>query len=102
MPKFKIYRIQGDSMSPSIEDNSFLLITSPIKNKRINKLFIFKHKLYGKLIKKLVKVDSSNLFWFTGENCHSIKKDQIGPINEDQILGQIVLSISKSSFKIHL
>ena len=102
MFKLKIYRIQGDSMSPSIEDNSFLLIKSPIKKKKINKLFIFKHKLYGKLIKRLVKVDSSNLFWFMGENYHSLKKNQIGPINEDQILGQIVLSISRSSFKLHL
>ncbi len=89
-------------MSPSIEDNSFLLIKSPIKKKKINKLFIFNHKLYGKLIKRLVEVDSSNSFWFMGENSHSIKKDQIGPIKENQILGQIVLSISKSSFKLHL
>ena len=89
-------------MSPSIDNNSFLLIKSPIKNKKINKLFIFQHRIYGKLIKKLVKIDSSNEFWFAGESSFSIKKEQIGPINEHQILGQIVLSISRSSLKLHL
>ena len=89
-------------MSPTIEHNSFLLVKSHIQKKKINKLFIFKHKLYGELVKRLVKVDPSNSFWFMGENSNSINKDQIGPINETQILGQIVLSISRSSFRFHL
>ena len=89
-------------MSPSIENKAFLLIKSPIIKKKINKLFIFKHKQYGKLIKRLVSVDSSNSYWFMGENSHSIKKDQIGPVSEHQILGQIVISISRYSFKLHL
>ena len=99
--KFFIYKIEGDSMSPSIENNSFVLIKSS-KEKRINKFFVFKHQVYGKLIKKLVKIDSSNHFWFKGEHQSSISKTQVGPIKEYNILGQIVFSISKSSIKFHL
>ena len=88
-------------MSPSIENNSFVLMKS-FKEKKINKFFVFKHQIYGKLIKKLVKIDVSNHFWFEGEHQSSISKTQIGPIKEYNVLGQIVFSISKSSIKFHL
>ena len=98
--KFSIYKIEGDSMSPSLNNNTFVL-TKPYK-KKINKFFIFQHEIYGNLVKKLVKIDSSNNFWFEGEHQSSISKTQIGPIKENNILGQIVFSISKSSIKFHL
>ena len=99
--KFFIYKIEGDSMSPSIENNSFILMKS-FKEKKINKFFVFKHQIYGKLIKKLVNIDSSNHFWFEGENQSSISKKKVGPIKECDIEGQIIVSISKSSLKFHL
>ena len=99
--KFCIYKIEGDSMSPSIDNNSFVLIKS-FKKKKVNKFFIFKHSIYGNLIKKLVKIDSSNHFWFEGENQNSISKTQMGPVKECDILGQIIFSISNSSIKFHL
>ena len=88
-------------MSPSLDNNTFVLI-KPFKKKKINKFFIFQHGNYGKLVKKLVKIDSSNHFWFEGEHQSSISKTQIGPVKENNILGQIVFSISKSSIKFHL
>ncbi len=88
-------------MSPSLDKNSFVLIKS-IRKKKINKFFIFKHKIYGRLVKKLVRIDSLNYFWFEGEHQSSISKEQVGPIKECDILGQIIFSISKSSIKFHL
>ena len=88
-------------MSPSLDKNSFVLI-KPIRKKKINKFFIFKHKVYGRLVKKLVRIDSLNYFWFEGEHQSSISKEQVGPIKECDILGQIIFSISKSSIKFHL
>ena len=88
-------------MSPSLNKNTFVLI-KPFKKKKINKFFIFQHETLGKLVKKLVTIDSSNHFWFEGENRSSISKTQVGPIKECNILGQIVFSISKSSIKFHL
>ena len=88
-------------MSPSIDKDSFVLVKS-LKKKKVNRFFIFKHKIYGRLVKKLVKIDSSNNFWFEGEHQSSISKKQVGPIKERDILGQIIFSISKSSIKFHL
>ena len=99
--KFFIYKIEGNSMSPSIENDSFVLMKS-FKEKKINKFFVIKHQIYGKLIKKLVKLDSSNHFWFEGVHRSSISQKQVGPIKECDIEGQIIFSISKSSLKFHL
>ena len=88
-------------MSPSFNKNTFVVIKS-LKKKKINKFFIFQHETYGKLVKKLVKIDPSDHFWFEGEHQSSISKTQVGPIKEYNILGQIVFSISKSSIKFHL
>ena len=87
-------------MSPSLNNNTFVL-TKPYK-KKINTFFIFQHENLCKFVKNLLKIDSSNYFWFEGENQSSISKTQVGPIKECNILGQIVFSISKSSIKFHL
>ncbi len=89
-------------MSPNISDDSFI-ITKPFSNIRNkNKLLIFKHKVYGKLVKRLNNIDSSNFFWFKGDSYTSISMDDIGPIKREQIIGEIIFSISKSSMKFYL
>ena len=50
--KFSIYKIEGDSMSPSLNKNTFVLI-KPFKKKKINKFLIFQHENYGNLVKAL-------------------------------------------------
>ena len=88
-------------MSPSIEKNSFVLIKY-FKEKKLNKFFVFRHQIYGKLIKKLIKIDSLNYFWFEGQNQSSISQKQVGPIKECDVEGQVIVSISKSSLKFYL
>ena len=95
-----IFKIQGDSMSPNISDDSFI-ITKPFSNIRNkNKLLIFKHKVYGKLVKRLNNIDSSNFFWFKGDSYTSISMDDIGPIKREQIIGEIILCCVKVYEKI--
>ena len=54
------------------------------------------------MLKKLIKIDCSNHFWFEGQHQSSISQKQIGPIKECDVEGQIIVSISKSSLKFHL
>ena len=89
-------------MSPSIENDSFVLVKNINKNFKLNKIFILKHPVYGMLAKMLVEIDPLKIFWFKGLNFTSISKKEIGPIKEEHVLGQIVLSFSKSKFKFHL
>ena len=86
-------------MDPLLHSDSYILT---VKNKpELKKFFVICHKKYGKLVKKLVKIDNKENFWFKGEDNSSISTEKIGPINIDQILGKVVLSVSKDALKFH-
>ena len=86
-------------MDPLLNPDSYILT---IKNRpELKKIFVISHKKYGKLIKKLVKIDNEENFWFKGENNSSISTEKIGPIKLNQILGKVVLSVSKDTLKFH-
>ena len=87
-------------MSPSIPGSSYVVIKST-KRFTIKRFFVLNHPHYGKLIKKLVKIDSKNMFWFQGECPQSVSMNEIGPIKKDQVIGKVVLLISKKSFKLY-
>jgi len=86
-------------MDPLLHSDSYIL-TINIKPE-LKKFFVISHKKYGRLVKKLVKIDNKENFWFKGENNSSISTEKIGPINLNQILGKVVLSVSKDSLKFH-
>ena len=86
-------------MSDTIEDNSYIL-TKPVKKIRIDSSFVFKHKFYGLLIKRLVKIDSDKNFWFQGNAKESLSTEKIGPIKKKDIIGKVFLNISSRKTKI--
>tara|TARA_X000001036_G_C20554602_1_gene755809 strand:+ start:503 stop:811 length:309 start_codon:yes stop_codon:yes gene_type:complete len=98
--KFSLFKVEGDSMSPSIPRSSFVVIKST-EMLKIQNFFVFNHSHYGKLIKKLVRIDSKNMLWFEGEFKQSISVNDIGPIKKDQVIGKVILSVSKKSFKFY-
>ena len=89
-------------MSPSIDCDSFVITKSVRSIYTINQLFVFKHSVYGNLVKKLINIDTSNLYWFEGINNSSISSSSIGPIKKEQIIGQVIFSVSKSSSRFYL
>jgi len=89
-------------MSPLIDCDSFVVTKSAKNIYKIDQLFVFKHPLFGNLVKKLINIDSSNLYWFEGINNSSISSRSIGPIKKEQIIGQVIFSVSKSSSRFYL
>ena len=87
-------------MEPLLYSDSYILT---INNRpELKKFFVISHKKYGKLVKKLVKIDNKENFWFKGENNSSIPTEKIGPIKLNQIIGKVVFSASKHALKFHL
>ena len=86
-------------MDPSLHSDSYILTVD--NSPELKKFFVISHKKYGKLIKKLVKIDNEENFWFKGVNNSSISTEKIGPIKLNQILGKAVLSVSKDTLKFH-
>ena len=86
-------------MNPVLNSDSYILTTN--YRPKLKKFFVINHKKYGKIVKKLVKIDNKKNFWFKGENNSSISTESIGPIKLNQILGKVILSVSKDSLKFH-
>ena len=97
-----VFKVDGISMESIIPDKSYVFVNHYNKHNKINDLVVFKHKTYGRLIKKLVNIDKDNFYWFEGIYGKSISKENIGPVKQDNIIGKVILSISSKSLKIHL
>ena len=96
---FSVLKVKGSSIAPDIEDGSYLITKSfTLKNKK-KQFLVFKHQVYGMLLKMLVRIDKYNNHWFRGNNSSSISENQIGPISKDAILGQVIFCIHKKGIK---
>ena len=95
-----IFKVEGFSMFPTISDKAFVLIKTSNFNFSPKKIFVFNHKKYGRLIKSLERKDSNGEFWFKGNQSDSVSMSDIGPVNENNIIGQVFLSISNDSIKL--
>jgi hypothetical protein len=95
-----IFKVEGFSMFPIISDKAFVLTKTSNFNLSPKKIFVFNHQKYGRLIKSLVKIDSDGKFWFKGDQSDSVSMNDIGPVNESNIIGQVFLSISNNSIKL--
>ena len=90
---FSIFKVKGNSMSPSAPDHSYVLARKTQSTITKESLLIIDHKNYGKILKKLVKVEDNKKFWFEGENFSSISKEMIGPIKFENIIGKVVFVV---------
>ena len=90
---FSIFKVDGNSMSPRVPHQSYVL-TRRAKNIIVKKsMLIINHKSYGKILKKLVKVDDKNQLWFEGENLSSVSKEMIGPVKSENVIGKVIFVI---------
>lgn len=95
---YDIYKVNGKSMEPTIDENSFIFCI-PYKTESSGRsILVISHKKYGLLIKKLKYIDENFNYWFVGENDDSISSEKIGPIKKSEIIGRVFLIFSKDFF----
>ena len=98
MLNLSFFKVIGDSMLPKIPCGSFVLVkkqTCEI-NCSNNSIFVFYHRIYGDLIKKLDYIDKSKRLWFSGSSKESIARNKIGPVQREQVIGKVILIISRN------
>lgn len=78
-------------MYPIIPENSYVLTLSFNFKYSKGNILVFNHKKFGKLIKKLHKIDNKGDFWFVGNNQYSLRTEEIGPIKRDKVLGKALI-----------
>ncbi len=95
----RILRVRGHSLSPEFEDGDFVLslkfpIFFPI---RAGDTIVFRKPPYGLLIKQVERVDrQARRYWVKGTHPHSLDSRTIGVVSAPEILGKVILKISKS------
>ena len=85
-------------MSPTIPDQSYVMARKAKSRIAKESLLIIDHKNYGKILKKLVKVDDNKKLWFEGENLSSVSKEMIGPIKFENVIGKVVFVVKNRDF----
>jgi len=85
-----INRVTGDSMSPVIPTNSYVIFHRFFNKKSLNvgDLVKVKHPKYGLIIKTIAFIDRNDFYWLAGENLNSVSTLDMGLIQYSMIVGK--------------
>ena len=66
---FRLIRVDGDSMSPALENGDYILIKKARSQVKLRPglIYVVNHDRLGRIIKRLKSVDQDGL-WFSGDN----------------------------------
>ena len=97
---FRLIRVEGDSMFPTLENGDYILIKNPRSQKKLRPGFIYvlNHDRLGRLVKRLNRLDEFGL-WFSGDNPHSTPSEKIGAQPYDAITGRAILAITPKGLR---
>ena len=86
------FKVNGESMSPSIPHQSYVLVHRLLLRFGIRegRSLLIQHKTYGLIIKKVALVDHHGFIWVKGENNKSLSVEQMGPISRQQVVGLVI------------
>ena len=92
---FIINRVTGNSMSPVLLPNSYVILHNFGNKKRLKKGQVIKveHPSYGAIIKRIAYRDKNGLYWLAGDNPNSVSTCEMGPVSAKQIKGILIFKI---------
>lgn len=85
-----IGRVRGESMSPRIPPDAFIIaLKYPRFLLRVGQVYYLNHPRYGAIVKTLDNIDGDKL-WFRGESQSSVSREAIGAIESNQLIGRVI------------
>ena len=89
---FTFFKIKGESMSPKIPNESYVLSCSWFAKFFLaeGKKILIQHQQLGVIVKTVALVDHHGFIWVKGENTQSISVEQLGPISGSQVIGRVL------------
>lgn len=94
-----IWRIDGNSLSPGVEDGEFVVaLRFPLLYRlRLGDRVIFRHPQYGVLVKEVKAIDDEHqTVWVEGTQPNSVDSRTFGAIHRKTLLGKVIWHIRKT------
>ena len=95
----RIVKVTGESLSPVYQEGDYVVITTiPFLLNKINvgDAVVFKHELYGMMIKKVTSVDEAQrTITVIGLHKDSIDSRNFGPVRRDALVGKVIWHVHK-------
>lgn len=87
---FKLYKISGHSMEPTLPVDSYVLTVVWAKKYRAGDIVVFK-KEDSVFIKRIVSIKDESSFLLRGDNiADSLDSNSFGPIQKHDLVGKVV------------
>ena len=95
----RIIKVKGDSLSPEYKEGDYVVITTfPFFFRSLQQgdTIIFRHPVYGTMIKHVERVDPETKELFViGNHPQSVDSRQFGTISQKWITGRVLWQIAK-------
>ncbi|PIE43619.1 MAG: peptidase S24 [Gammaproteobacteria bacterium] len=76
-------RIEGDSMSPSLQNGDYILACLwPRWLLKPKQIIVLKHPIYGDIIKRIDTIDEQGQLTLIGDNHRSVSREAMGKISK--------------------
>ncbi|NLQ17832.1 peptidase S24 [Marinomonas sp. M1K-6] len=90
---FRLIKVAGDSMAPSLWDGDFVFTSRCYKKLKIGHLIVVDHALYGLMVKKILHIAPDGQLWLGGENNKSLQSERIGWVSPRRVVGKVIRKI---------
>ena len=95
----KLLRVTGASLEPIYQEGDFVLISKiPFFFKRVREgdVIVFRHEVYGALIKRIERIDPQQAgYYVLGTRPDSTDSRIFGIVPQKDVLGKVIWHISK-------
>lgn len=95
----KVLKVSGQSLSPEYQEGDFVVtvkIPLFLRPYQIGDIVVFKHPLYGMMIKQIQQTDTDRgEVFLAGTHPDSLDSRRFGWINQASLLGKVIWHVKK-------
>jgi nickel-type superoxide dismutase maturation protease len=92
---FKLIKVTGNSLYPEYREGDYVMvITLPFFSFKRGDTIVFRHPVYGEMIKNIDRVDSDTI-QVIGTHPDSMDSRRFGPIDRKSVRGKVLWHIRK-------
>lgn len=94
----QVFKVRGASLAPEFQDGDFVVAsTLPIFFRRLRPgdVVVFRHRVYGRLVKRVKRVEPSGEVFVVGSGEGSIDSRIFGPIRRADVQGLVLWHVKR-------